>query len=177
MSKQSVLLTAVTLTAASLAALVGVSYAPNKGTLVKLRAFVHLYNWMKSGERELTDDEITKKTESVRDLFKQVLEAERRAFGDDEACDRSKTALFEAQLVGIFAPGNRFSSFGQALSLKDTAKFLTRRLLFADYVSGLEDKPSLETSSIIIIAGLPRTGSTLLHRVLSVDTSTRTPLW
>ena len=32
-------------------------------------------------------------------------------------------------------------------------------------------------SAPVIIAGLPRTGSTFLHRLLAVDPATRSPLW
>ena len=89
--------------------------------------------------------------------------------------------MHEMQLKGIYEPGNKFSPFGQTLVLKDFMKNLKRRIAFAKRVQIVlptkKDQEKGVGTNVIIIAGLPRTGSTMLHRLLSADKTTRTPLW
>jgi hypothetical protein len=88
------------------------------------------------------------------------------------------------QLNGVFEETQKFSPFGQDFTYSEANKMLERRILFAKEVKAkLGDaaknggKALNVGKSMTIIAGLPRTGSTMLHRLLAADTSTRTPLW
>ena len=57
---------------------------------------------------------------------------------------------------------------------------LRRRLRFAEFVKaeGLgPDDSSVETGRVVIIVGLPRTGSTMISRLLSADPDSRSPLY
>ncbi|GMH84815.1 hypothetical protein TrST_g238 [Triparma strigata] len=156
-----------------------VSFQASKKTKIRIRGFVCLINQLKSKSPD--DDALSKLFKPVEELWAQVLIEERKAFGDDAAADAAKTALHEMQLKGIYEPGNKFSPFGQTLVYKDVIKNLKRRIAFAKRIQvTLPTKRSQEAglgSNIIIIAGLPRTGSTMLHRLLSADKTTRTPLW
>ncbi|GMH47973.1 hypothetical protein TrLO_g12594 [Triparma laevis f. longispina] len=155
------------------------SYKASKQTKIKVRGFVFLLNKLKSKKPD--DAALQKLFEPVDKLWAEVLEQERKAFRDDAAADAAKTTLHEMQLKGIWEPGNRFSPFGQTIVYKDIIKNLNRRIAFAKRIqSDLSTKRQQEAglgSNIIIIAGLPRTGSTMIHRLLSADKTTRTPLW
>ncbi|GMI45799.1 hypothetical protein TrCOL_g3239, partial [Triparma columacea] len=63
---------------------------------------------------------------------------------------------------------------------KDLQLRLRRRLRFADFVKAKgqgADGSSIETERVVIIVGLPRTGSTMISRLLSADPSSRSPLY
>ena len=154
------------------------------GSQVRLRGIVHLFNLLSSNKGN-TDPAVELEKKKLFTLFESVVDAERLAFNDDFRTDESKRELFKIQLEGIFGEGNLFSPLGQVLVRKDVEKTLKRRLLFAETcIKSLPyGHPSTlaalkrVSSKLIIIAGLPRTGSTMLHRLLSEDLSTRTPLW
>lgn len=103
----------------------------------------------------------------------------RAAFSDDEAADSAKRSLFMMQVRGVFEAGNSFSAFGQITVMKDLMKCLGRRIAFAEECSRSLTPSSRDSvgPGVVIIAGLPRTGSTMLHRLLAADSTTRTPLW
>ena len=156
------------------------SYKVGKKTNVKLRGIAHLYNYLKRN-KTYTNDELISLKKSAFDLFELVLNAERVAFGDNDKTDNAKRQLFTIQLDGISGEGNRFTPLGRVLTLGDTIKLLNRRLKFADTITKMlpnkDDHNCNNGKNYILIAGLPRTGSTMLHRLLSEDKLTRTPLW
>ncbi|NCG07754.1 MAG: sulfotransferase [Gammaproteobacteria bacterium] len=100
-----------------------------------------------------------------------LVEARRTAFLDDgfePVLDRLVTALnTEASLneVGIGFHGSR---------LRD---LLTNRLRMEAWV---ERYPEILAETIerpVVVVGLPRTGTTMLHRTIATDTSLLTPIW
>ena len=156
---------------ASLAALL-LAWRPHESTVVKLRGYVHLYNWLY--RNDTSSDAAWERR--LGELLEAALAAERAAFGDDASADAAKRALFRAQLDGLNGPGNRFSALGRALARKDLVATLARRRAFADRCAAAGPLPPLR-AGVVVIAGLPRTGSTFLHRLLAVDGATRSPLW
>ncbi|GMH63295.1 hypothetical protein TrRE_jg812 [Triparma retinervis] len=154
------------------------SWRASSATKVKLRGVVHLLNALK--RKPETESEIEAVIKPAIELFEKVLAAERAAFSDDAAADSAKKSLFMMQLRGVFEKGNSFSAFGQISVMKDLMKGLNRRIAFASSCSvALPTPSSLKSygSNVVIIGGLPRTGSTMLHRLLAADPATRTPLW
>ena len=107
-------------------------------------------------------------------LHEEVLDAERLAFDDDEGSDRAKRELFGIQVAGVDAAGNRFTPLGRLLFSKDLEQRLRRRLVLATALASAP-KPSKSTVAPVVIVGLPRTGSTLLHRLLAKDPAYRSP--
>ena len=108
----------------------------------------------------------------IRTLKREALvQAERRVFIDDEfepLLDRLIKALnTEASLneVGVGFHGAR---------LRD---LLTNRLRMEAWV---EKHPEILEETIerpIVVVGLPRTGTTMLHRTIATDTSLLAPIW
>ena len=108
----------------------------------------------------------------IRTLKREALvQAERRVFIDDEfepLLDRLLKALnTEASLneVGVGFHGAR---------LRD---LLTNRLRMEAWI---EKHPEILEETIerpIVVVGLPRTGTTMLHRTIATDTSLLAPIW
>ena len=94
----------------------------------------------------------------------KVTEAERAAFGDSDAVVRAKRDLFDIQVDGVDAPGNRFTPLGRALFQKDLTARLARRLRLAHALAATPELAARPPTAPLILAGLPRTGSTLTHR-------------
>jgi len=116
----------------------------------------------------------------LKEKHDAVLEAEKAAFGDSPASTAAKRALFDIQCDGVTGEGNKFTAAGRLMLGKDIAKRLDRRMRFAKLLTDnaeLKAKSQRPIVSPVIIAGLPRTGSTFLHRLLAADPSTRSPLW
>lgn len=156
------------------------SWTPSSKTTVKVRGIVHFFNFIKSKVIKESADDCKKICNKLESLFEEVIIAERLAFNETFSCERSKRHLFQIQLEGIYGEGNRFSPLGRVLSFKDVEKNLLRRIKFAQLVAiklPTENDRNSVNGDVIIIAGLPRTGSTMLHRLLSADDRTRTPLW
>ena len=155
------------------------SYKASKKTKVRLRGVFCLVNRLKS-KASTVDDKVLSLLKPIDTLFEEVLVEERKAFGDTPAVDNAKRSLHMIQNYGAFEEGNRFSSVGQTLILKVVEKNLRRRIAFAKRCQiELPTESSRQNigGKVVIIAGLPRTGSTMLHRLLSADPTTRTPLW
>jgi len=135
------------------------------GTVVHLRNLWHVLNWTatKLGMLPFQREKLTA-------LHDAVLAIEREAFGDSPAIQAAKRSLFELQADGVTAEGNRFTPLGRLLLSSDIKKRLHRRMRFAQL---LIDDPIARQSAArpvtapVIIAGLPRTGSTFLHRLLA----------
>ena len=151
--------------------------------MVKVRGLIHMINGFKNIFPDSAAS-IQKMKDEALALFDKVLEAEREAFGDDTNVERSKKHLFTLQLDGVFADTNKFSPFGRSFTYKEMNKMSARRILFANEVKKTLGDKALRNGkdlnvgkSMIVIAGLPRTGSTMLHRLLAADSTTRTPLW
>jgi len=137
---------------------------------VKLRGIWWAYNSVKSLWSVLPPD----MTEIVT-LHEEVMIAEKVAFAETEASETAKRQLFFIQLDGLSADGNRFTPLGLKITMQDIKQRLNRRLRLARHLARL---PALSPpTSPTVLLGLPRTGSTMLHRLLAVDPSTRTPLW
>lgn len=151
------------------------SWAPTSDTAVRLRGVVHLFNWLFRGSNA-SDGAWA---ETLGALHEAALDAEREGLGDDAAADAAKRALFGAQLAGLTGRGNAFSALGRALARKDAAAVLRRRRAFAEYYGARRGDVAKrgKPRKTIVIAGLPRTGSTFLHRLLACDAATRSPLW
>jgi hypothetical protein len=114
-------------------------------------------------------------SDGLRELHGRVLEAERRAYEDDAAADAAKTSLFEMQLSGMEEEGNSFSPLGRLLASVDIKKRLTRRLRLAEYLSSLPPSAFSKVPGVMLIVGLPRTGSTMISRLLASDPNSRSP--
>lgn len=77
---------------------------------------------------------------------------------------------------------NMFTPLGRYIFSVDMMLRLKRRLRFAKYVnslppSTLNQPSSVEVNAPIVIVGLPRTGSTMISRLLSADPNSRSPLY
>lgn len=156
------------------------SYKINNETEIKLRGIIHLYNWLK--RKPNSESDVNAIQAPLYELFEQVLLAEVLAFPEDskQGVEKSKRTIFEVQLAGVLSNRNRFSPFGKALAIKELTKNLHRRIKFAETVQvtlTTKEKRCCVGTHMIIIAGLPRTGSTMLHKFLAADATTRTPLW
>lgn len=112
---------------------------------------------------------------ALHELHGQVIEAERLAFGDGVEVEDAKKQLWDIQTDGADAKGNRFTPLGRLLFSKDLTQRLMRRLRFAEFVQKQPPSAFAEPSKCIIIVGLPRTGSTLISRLLTSDPKSRCP--
>lgn len=136
---------------------------------VKLRGVFWAANWL----CRVVGIGTTCDVDGLTDLHEQALAAEHVAFGDDAAADAAKRSLFRIQLHGVDAPGNRFTPLGRSIFGRDLAKRLRRRIRLANAVAAAP-KRAID-APVVIVAGLPRTGSTLLHRLLCADAAARSP--
>ncbi|GMH74679.1 hypothetical protein TrST_g3997 [Triparma strigata] len=115
-------------------------------------------------------------------VHEQVLDEEREAFNDSSSCEESKRSIFTIQLEGVDQEGNMFTPLGRFIFSVDMMLRLKRRLRFAKHVkslppSALNQPSSVEVNAPIVIVGLPRTGSTMISRLLSADPNSRSPLY
>ncbi|GMI03222.1 hypothetical protein TrLO_g15003 [Triparma laevis f. longispina] len=115
-------------------------------------------------------------------IHEQVIDEEREAFNDNIGCEESKREIFTIQLNGVDEKGNMFTPLGRYIFSVDMMLRLKRRLRFAKYVnslppSTLNQPSSVEVNAPIVIVGLPRTGSTMISRLLSADPNSRSPLY
>ena len=125
----------------------------------------------------------------LMELATLVTEEERAAFEDTASQEDGKRKLFVLQLEGVDGPGNLFTPLGRFIFSKDMIMRLKRRLRFAKYISMRSKgnlkfvkspdptKSSIEKQTPIVIVGLPRTGSTMISRLLSADRNSRSPLY
>ena len=84
------------------------------------------------------------------------------------------------QLDGVDGEGNSFTPLGRALLALDVSQRLQRRVKFATLLTSDEEMRARSERAVpapVIIGGLPRTGSTFLHRLLAVgrDHTRRAP--
>ena len=87
------------------------------------------------------------------------------------------THIYGLQLDGVDGDGNAFTPLGRVLFSMDVKMRLKRRLRFARHVIKERDsgKQRGSVASPIIIVGLPRTGSTMISRLLTSDPNSRSP--
>lgn len=129
-------------------------------------------------------DDIVALRESVREMAAGLpfdlaaLEAQARAetglddFGDDLYVEPFTVCLRALAAEGGLGPLGRLSSHGLF------AQLLRNRLLIVDYLKQYPDANEIEIERPIIICGLPRTGTTHLHNLMSADTNLRSlPYW
>jgi hypothetical protein len=129
-------------------------------------------------------DDIVALRESVREMAAGLpfdlaaLEAQARAetglddFGDDLYVEPFTVCLRALAAEGGLGPLGRLSSHGLF------AQLLRNRLLIVDYLKQHPDANEIEIERPIIICGLPRTGTTHLHNLMSADTNLRSlPYW
>jgi Sulfotransferase family len=95
-----------------------------------------------------------------------------RDFGPRDYEARLDVLLAALRDVGGLTPAGRLSFHGQVLQL------LKNRLLLTDLLARHPGIPEIELAPPVIIAGLPRTGTTHLHNLLAADPRFRTlPYW
>ncbi len=111
-------------------------------------------------------------------LDKHVLMAEAEAqaglddWGDAHFLEPLGVLLAALECEGDLSPMGRFSTHNQ------TVKLLVNRLLIQDLLVRHPEIHEVEIRRPIVIAGLPRTGTTHLHNLMSSDTSLRSmPYW
>jgi len=152
--------------------LITIAVPSHVNSKVKVRNIWHLYNLLVSSKSNSDD---------LHDLHEEVLQEELEAFADKGSVVQAKRSLWDMQVEGAFErPGNLFTSLGHLIFKKDLALRLARRLRFARFVKENGEGPSnssIDTSRPIIIVGLPRTGSTMISRLLSADPDSRSPLY
>lgn len=138
---------------------------------VRLRGVFWVMNWIcdVAGRMQALD------VGRLSALHEEVLAAERRAFDDSAASEDAKRRLFAIQVAGVDAEGNRFTPLGRALFRDDLERRLRRRLRLADALASADAPGRRAVVAPVVIVGLPRTGSTLLHRLLAVDPASRSP--
>lgn len=72
----------------------------------------------------------------------------------------------------------RFSNIGYLVAHSEISEIWVRRLRFVDYLKRVPEVKNVPVVSPVFILGLPRTGSTLLFRLLALDPAIRAPyLW
>ena len=129
-------------------------------------------------------DDIVALRESVRELAAGLsfdlasLEAQAVAetglddFGDDLHREPYTVCLRALDTEGGLGPLGRLSAHGLF------AQLLRNRLLVVDYLKQHPEAADIEILRPIVICGLPRTGTTHLHNLMSADTNLRSlPYW
>ncbi len=93
-------------------------------------------------------------------------------FGDDLYREPYTVCLRSIETESGFGPLGRISAFN------NFGQFLRNRLLVVDYLKKHSDANDIEITRPIIICGLPRTGTTHLHNLMSADANLRSlPYW
>ncbi len=92
-------------------------------------------------------------------------------FGDDIFREPLSVALASADTE------SRLSSMGRMGFWSQLIRFLRNRLLIEDYVAKHPDALEQEVRAPIVIVGLPRTGTTHLHNLISADAALRSLPW
>ena len=129
-------------------------------------------------------DDIVAMRESVRDVAAALafdlpaLEAQARAdtglddFGDELHCEPYTVCLRALDTEAGLGPLGRLSAHNTFVQL------LKNRLLVVDYLKRHPDADHIAIERPIIICGLPRTGTTHLHNLMSTDVNLRSlPYW
>jgi hypothetical protein len=92
-------------------------------------------------------------------------------FGDDIYREPYTVLLHALDHEAGLGPLGRVSSWNQV------RQFLINRLLVVDYLKQHPEAGRLEISAPIVICGLPRTGTTHLHNLMSADANLRSLPW
>ena len=93
-------------------------------------------------------------------------------FGDDLYREPYTVCLWSIETESGFGPLGRISA------VNNFGQFLRNRLLVVDYLKKHSDANDIEITRPIIICGLPRTGTTHLHNLMSADANLRSlPYW
>ncbi|HEV8298931.1 MAG TPA: sulfotransferase [Acidimicrobiales bacterium] len=93
-------------------------------------------------------------------------------FGDELYREPYTVLLHALDTEAGFGPLGRLSTYRQLL------QFLRNRLLVVDYLERHPDAASIDIARPIVIAGLPRTGTTHLHNLIAADPNLRSlPYW
>jgi hypothetical protein len=129
-------------------------------------------------------DDVVALRESVREIAaglpfsldaleeQAVAEAGLDDFGDDLYREPYTVLLSALEREGGLGPLGRLSARGQLV------QFLKNRLLVVDYLRRHPDAARIEIAAPIVIAGLPRTGTTHLHNLIAADPALRSlPYW
>jgi hypothetical protein len=102
-----------------------------------------------------------------------LLERARHQSGlDDFGGSRFETAL--GVLVDSWESEAQFNLTGRALAQRRLLRCLTNRLRIEEYCKRNPETASVPVPDPVIVTGAPRTGTTLLHRLLGSDSSNRT---
>jgi Sulfotransferase family len=129
-------------------------------------------------------DDIVAMREAVRDVAAGLafdlatIEAQAVAetglddFGDDLYIEPYSVCLRALDTEGGLGPLGRLSNHATFV------KFLKNRLLIVDYLRRHPEANDIEIERPIVICGLPRTGTTHLHNIMSADPNLRSlPFW
>jgi hypothetical protein len=70
----------------------------------------------------------------------------------------------------------RYHNIGYIMAQLELNNTMERRLLFIDYLKKTPEVLKIQVNKPVFVVGLPRTGTTFLHRLLSLDPTVRAPL-
>ncbi|NLP64841.1 sulfotransferase family protein [Paraburkholderia sacchari] len=102
--------------------------------------------------------------------------ASKRRDGLTDFGDKSFLPALEALLASINKEG-KLSGLGKSLFSERLVESLASRLTLEQYVSRYPEILQESIEQPVFIVGLPRTGTTMLHRVLAQDPRFYTPKW
>ncbi len=102
-----------------------------------------------------------------------LLERARRQAGLDDFGDSQFEAALRV-LVDSWESQAQFNLTGRLLAQRQLLRCLTRRLQIEEYFKRNPETACVPVPDPVIITAAPRTGTTLLHRLLAADSSNRT---
>ncbi len=117
----------------------------------------------KHGEKQLRDLQL-----NLNQAMKKV---KLNDFGDMEFVDH-----FNFIMNSPIQKAQVFTNIGYVAATIELSMNFVRRLTFTQYLKDVPSVKKIELRSPVFVMGLPRTGTTFLHRLLSLDPAVRAPL-
>lgn len=93
-------------------------------------------------------------------------------FGDDRTFIESYTKIMNSDVQ----KAEKYTNLGYIASKIELGMGWVRRLKLIDYIKRNPDVLNVPVRSPVFVMGLPRTGTTFLHRLLSLDPAVRAPI-
>jgi hypothetical protein len=106
-----------------------------------------------------------------------VLEAAKKEAGLSDFGDMSFLTRLQAQVDAVNADAN-YSNLGRRSTFNDMVRYARNRLQIEDLIKRHPEILDIKLEPNVLIAGLPRSGTTFLHQIMSADPRLRsTPYW
>lgn len=95
-------------------------------------------------------------------------------WGDDS--DNNFEKFYTSIMESPRHKAQRYSNIGYIFAQNELNMTWVRRLKFVQYLKDVPEVLNIPVRSPVFVMGLPRTGTTFLHRLLSLDPKSRAPL-